>query len=64
MHACIQIGNNSFLNKNLMARAQNGLGKKNDKKLSIGIVGARLTSIVATMDLANALQSGIVQVLR
>ena len=46
-----------------MARAQNGPGKKNDEKLSIGIVSAGLTSMVATMNLANALQSDIDQVL-
>ena len=30
-----QIGNDSFLNKNLMARAENGPGKTNQEKLKI-----------------------------
>jgi zeta-carotene desaturase len=34
-----QIGNDAFLNKDLMARAQNGPGVKNKEKLKIGIVG-------------------------
>ena len=38
-----QIGNDSFLNKDLMARAQNGPGVKNQEKLNIGIVGTSLT---------------------
>jgi len=37
-----------------MARAQNGPGKTNDSKLSIGIVGAGLAGMVAAMDLADA----------
>lgn len=49
-----QIGNDSFLNENLMARAQNGPGKKNEEKLKIGIVGAGLAGMVAAMDLADA----------
>lgn len=49
-----QIGNDAFLNKDLMARAQNGPGKKNDEKLSIGIIGAGLAGMVAAMDLADA----------
>eukprot|EP00957_Ditylum_brightwellii_P032142 2436978-Ditylum_brightwellii.AAC.1 len=49
-----QIGNDSFLNTNLMARAQNGPGKKNEQKLKIGIVGAGLAGMVAAMDLADA----------
>jgi zeta-carotene desaturase len=49
-----QIGNDSFLNENLMARAQNGPGKKNDEQLHIGIVGAGLAGMVAAMDLADA----------
>jgi zeta-carotene desaturase len=49
-----QIGNNSFLNKDLMARAQQGPGKKNKEKLKIGIVGAGLAGLVAAMDLADA----------
>lgn len=49
-----QIGNQSFLNKDLMARAQNGPGKKNEQSLKIGIVGAGLAGMVAAMDLADA----------
>ncbi len=49
-----QIGNNSFLNEDLMSRAQKGPGKKNKEKLKIGIVGAGLAGMVAAMDLADA----------
>lgn len=49
-----QIGNNSFLNQDLMARAQNGPGKKNKESLKIGIVGAGLAGMIAAMDLADA----------
>ena len=49
-----QIGNDSFLNKDLMARATNGPGIKNQEKLKIGIVGAGLAGMVAAMDLADA----------
>jgi len=49
-----QIGNKSFLNENLMSRAQNGPGKTNTEKLNIGIVGAGLAGMVAAMDLADA----------
>lgn len=49
-----QVGNQSFLNQNLMARARNGPGKKNRESLSIGIVGAGLAGMVAAMDLADA----------
>jgi zeta-carotene desaturase len=49
-----QIGNDSFLNEDLMARAQNGPGKVNKEKLKIGIVGAGLAGMVAAMDLADA----------
>jgi zeta-carotene desaturase len=49
-----QIGNDSFLNEDLMARAQNGPGKVNDEQLKIGIVGAGLAGMVAAMDLADA----------
>lgn len=49
-----QIGNNSFLNEDLMARAQNGPGKKNEESLNIGIVGAGLAGMIAAMDLADA----------
>jgi len=49
-----QVGNDSFLNKDLMARARNGPGKTNEERLSIGIVGAGLAGMVAAMDLADA----------
>lgn len=49
-----QVGNDAFLNKDLMSRAQNGPGIKNKEKLKIGIVGAGLAGMVAAMDLADA----------
>ena len=49
-----QVGNDSFLNENLMSRAQNGPGKKNEESLNIGIVGAGLAGMIAAMDLADA----------
>jgi len=49
-----QVGNNAFLNENLMARAQNGPGIVNKTPLKIGIVGAGLAGMVAAMDLADA----------
>jgi len=49
-----QIGNDSFLNEDLMARAQNGPGVVNKEKLKIGIVGAGLAGMIAAMDLADA----------
>merc|ERR1719199_1083278 len=49
-----QVGNDSFLNTNLMERAISGPGKKNKEKLKIGIVGAGLPGMVAAMDLADA----------
>eukprot|EP00565_Helicotheca_tamesis_P005656 CAMPEP_0185723580 /NCGR_PEP_ID=MMETSP1171-20130828/377_1 /TAXON_ID=374046 /ORGANISM="Helicotheca tamensis, Strain CCMP826" /LENGTH=609 /DNA_ID=CAMNT_0028391309 /DNA_START=29 /DNA_END=1858 /DNA_ORIENTATION=+ len=49
-----QIGNDSFLNTNLMSRAQNGPSTKNSSKLKIGIIGAGLAGMVAAMDLADA----------
>lgn len=49
-----QLGNQAFLNKNLMSRAQNGPGKVNENSLKIGIVGAGLAGMIAAMDLADA----------
>ena len=49
-----QVGNNAFLNKDLMSRAQNGPGKKNEESLNIGIIGAGLAGMIAAMDLADA----------
>lgn len=49
-----QIGNQAFLNEDLMSRALNGPGRKNSESLKIGIVGAGLAGMVAAMDLADA----------
>jgi len=49
-----QVGNDSFLNEDLMSRAQKGPGIVNKEKLKIGIVGAGLAGMVAAMDLADA----------
>jgi zeta-carotene desaturase len=49
-----QVGNDSFLNEDLMSRAQYGPGKKNKESLNIGIVGAGLAGMIAAMDLADA----------
>jgi len=49
-----QIGNDAFLNTNLMQRAMSGPAKKNSERLKIGIVGAGLAGMVAAMDLADA----------
>jgi zeta-carotene desaturase len=49
-----QVGNDAFLNEDLMGRAIRGTGVKSDKKLKIGIVGAGLAGMVAAMDLADA----------
>lgn len=49
-----QVGNNAFLNEDLMSRAQQGPGKVNEESLNIGIVGAGLAGMVAAMDLADA----------
>ncbi|GKY92853.1 hypothetical protein MPSEU_000254900 [Mayamaea pseudoterrestris] len=49
-----QVGNDAFLNKDLMARAQNGPGIKNEESLKIGIIGCGLAGMVAAMDLADA----------
>jgi len=49
-----QIGNDAFLNEDLMGRALRGTGVKSASKLKIGIVGAGLAGMVAAMDLADA----------
>jgi len=49
-----QVGNDAFLNKDLMKRARDGPGVVSGKKLKIGIVGAGLAGMVAAMDLADA----------
>merc|ERR1719160_1324487 len=52
--AAQQVGNDAFLNKDLMNRAIKGPGVKSDSKLKIGIVGAGLAGMVAAMDLVDA----------
>ena len=49
-----QVGNDSFLNQDLMSRAQNGPGIVNKESLKIGIVGCGLAGMIAAMDLADA----------
>ncbi|EOD15400.1 hypothetical protein EMIHUDRAFT_421941 [Emiliania huxleyi CCMP1516] len=49
-----QVGNDAFLNEDLMGRAIRGTGVVSDKKLKIGVVGAGLAGMVAAMDLADA----------
>ena len=49
-----QLGNDGFLNKDLMARARSGPGVTSKSKLKVGIVGAGLAGMVAAMDLADA----------
>mmetsp|Transcript_42066 Transcript_42066/g.98582 ORF Transcript_42066/g.98582 Transcript_42066/m.98582 type:complete len:599 (-) Transcript_42066:318-2114(-) len=49
-----QIGNDAFLNENLMERAMKGTGNVSKSKLNIGIVGAGLAGMVAAMDLVDA----------
>ena len=49
-----QIGNDAFLNEDLMGRAIRGPGVVSDSKLKIGVVGAGLAGMVAAMDLADA----------
>merc|ERR1719487_3042139 len=52
--AAKQLGNDAFLNEDLMARARAGPGKVSDTKLKIGIIGAGLAGMIAAMDLADA----------
>lgn len=49
-----QVGNDAFLNQDLMDRALKGTGKKSKSKLKVGIVGAGLAGMVAAMDLLDA----------
>jgi len=49
-----QIGNDAFLNEDLMERAMKGTGVVSDSKLKIGIVGCGLAGMIAAMDLADA----------
>ena len=52
--AARQVGNDAFLNEDLMQRAQAGPGVVSKSKLRVGIVGAGLAGMVAAMDLADA----------
>ena len=49
-----QIGNDAFLNEDLMGRAIKGPGVKSKSKLKIAVVGAGLAGMVASMDLVDA----------
>jgi zeta-carotene desaturase len=49
-----QIGNDAFLNEDLMGRAIRGPGVKSKSKLKIAVVGAGLAGMVAAMDLVDA----------
>jgi len=49
-----QIGNDAFLNEDLMERAMKGTGVVSESKLKIGIVGCGLAGMIAAMDLADA----------
>jgi len=49
-----QIGNDAFLNEDLMKRAIEGPGVVSKSKLKIAIIGAGLAGMVAAMDLADA----------
>ena len=49
-----QVGNNAFLNEDLMGRAIRGPGVVSKSKLKIGVVGAGLAGMIAAMDLVDA----------
>jgi len=49
-----QVGNDAFLNEDLMGRAIKGPGVKSKSKLKIAVVGAGLAGMVASMDLVDA----------
>ena len=49
-----QVGNDAFLNEDLMGRAIRGPGVVNKSKLKIAVVGAGLAGMVAAMDLVDA----------
>ena len=49
-----QVGNNAFLNEDLMGRAINGPGVVSKSKLKIAVVGAGLAGMIAAMDLVDA----------
>merc|ERR1719409_2149599 len=52
--AAQQVGNDAFLNKDLMNRAIKGPGVKSDSKLKIGVIGGGLAGMICAMDLADA----------
>lgn len=49
-----QVGNDAFLNENLMKRAIEGPGQVSKSKLKVAVIGAGLAGMVAAMDLADA----------
>ena len=49
-----QLGNDAFLNEDLMARARAGPGKVSDTKLKVGVIGGGLAGMICAMDLADA----------
>ena len=49
-----QVGNDAFLNENLMERAQQGPGVVSQSKLKVAVIGCGLAGMVAAMDLADA----------
>jgi len=49
-----QVGNDAFLNEDLMGRAIKGPGVKSKSKLKVAVVGAGLAGMVASMDLVDA----------
>lgn len=49
-----QVGNNAFLNEDLMGRAINGPGVVSKSKLKIAVIGAGLAGMIAAMDLVDA----------
>jgi zeta-carotene desaturase len=49
-----QVGNDAFLNEDLMGRAIRGPGVVSKSKLKIAVVGAGLAGMVAAMDLVDA----------
>ncbi len=49
-----QLGNDAFLNEDLMGRAIKGPGVKSKSKLKVAVVGAGLAGMVASMDLVDA----------
>ena len=48
-----QLGNDAFLNEDLMA-PRGGPGKVSDTKLKVGVIGGGLAGMICAMDLADA----------